>query len=60
MKDFRVFLHFFFSKYFQSLVILQISMIVSEKLRQNLSDYNQFLLKERFEVSEKRLFLVKK
>ena len=40
----------FFSKYFQSSVILYIPMITSEKSHQNLSDYNQFLLKKRFEV----------
>ena len=37
-----------------------IPMIASEKLQQNLSDYNQFLLKKRFEVMKNRFFLVQK
>ena len=45
------------SIYFQSSVILYIPMITSEKSHQNLSDYNQFLLKKRFEVDTKTNFL---
>ena len=46
----------FFSKYFLSSVILWIPMIPLEKSHQNLSDYNQFLFKKRFEVNEKQIF----
>ena len=35
-------------------------MIALEKSHQNLSDYNQFLFKNRFEVNKKSIFLVKK
>ena len=60
MKNFRFFLTFFLSKYFPISVILQIPIIASEKLHENLSNYNQFLLKKKkFEV-KKRYFLVKK
>ena len=31
-------------------------MMASEKLNQNLSDYNQFLLKKRFEDNKKQIF----
>ena len=31
-------------------------MIASEKSHQNLSDYNQFLFKKRFEVNKKQIF----
>ena len=31
-------------------------MITSEKSHQNLSDYNQFLLRKRFEVNKKQIF----
>ena len=31
-------------------------MIAQEKSYQNLSDYNQFLLKKRFEVDKKQIF----
>ena len=31
-------------------------MIASEKSHQNLSDYNQFLFKKRFEVIKKQIF----
>ena len=49
-----------FFKYFGILVILLIPMIASEKSHQNLSDYIHFLLKKRFEVNKKSIFLVKK
>ena len=51
MKTFR-----YFFKYFQSSVIMQILMIVSEKSHQNLSDYNQFLFEKRFGVNKKQIF----
>ena len=35
-------------------------MIASEKSNQNLSVYNHFLLKKRFKVNKKQIFLVKK
>ena len=47
---------FFFSKCFQSSVILKILMIASEKTQHNLSDSNHFLLKKRFDVKEKQIF----
>ena len=54
MKDqkWSVYFAVFFSKYFQSSVILKMSMIESENTYQDLSDYNQFLLKKRFEVNK--------
>ena len=36
----------------ESFVILKIPMIASGKSHQNLSDYNQFSLKKRFEVND--------
>ena len=33
-------------------------MIASEKPHQNLSDYNQFLFKKRFEVNKKKIFSI--
>ena len=50
---FRFFLQFF-SKYFQSSVILKIPMIASEKSHQNLSDNKQFLFQKRYEVYKKQ------
>ena len=41
-------------------MILKIPMIPSEKSHQNLSDYNQFVFKNIFEVNKKQIFLVKK
>ena len=47
----------FFSNYFQSLAILKILMIVSEKFHQNMSDYIQFLFKNRFDFHKKINYL---
>ena len=44
-------LHFFSSNYFQSLAILTILMIASEKSHQNLSDSIQFLIKTDFNLT---------
>ena len=45
------FIFAFFSNYFQSLAI-----IVSEKTYQNLSDWNQFSFRKRFEENNKKKF----
>ena len=37
-------------------MIFQIPMIASEKLHQNLTDYYQFLFKNRYEVNKKQIF----
>ena len=46
----------FFAVFFEILtnpVILKIPLIISEKTHQNLSDYNHFIFKNRFEVNNK-------
>ena len=57
---FAVFLQYFFSKYFHISVILLIPIIASEKYHKNLSDFNQFLFKKRFQVNKKQIFSSKK
>ena len=47
-------------KYFQSSVIVKISMVASEKSRKNISDYNLFLFKKSFEVNNKQFFSCEK
>ena len=51
---------YFFSNDFEIWAILKIQVIASEKSRQNLSEYIQFLLKIHLKLLKNRFFLVKK
>ena len=53
IKIVRYLLQFFSSNYHHSSVTLSIPMIASEKLHQSLSNYIQFLFKNRFQVNIK-------